>query len=89
MNVTQLRPRPCAAEHFSSCVRIAERNLSAKASHLENTCHAYSARSTTPVTERANEKTDEELYRLCEIADDADKACTKQRWIAQHTLRRS
>ena len=70
MNVSQPRPRPYAAEHVSSCAPIAEGNFSARASLLENTCHAYSARSTADgnllllpnqqtkkiVVERANER---------------------------------
>ena len=80
-NVTQPRPRPCEAEHVSSCAPIAEGNLSARASPLENTWHAYSARSTAEgnflqlpnqqttkiVVDKANETTDKELVRQCKI----------------------
>ena len=38
-NFTQLRPRPDATENVSSCVSIAEGNLSARASLLKNTWH--------------------------------------------------
>ena len=75
-----------AAEHVSSCAPIAEGNLSARASPLENTWHAYSERSAAEgnllllpnqqarktIVERANEKTDEEPYRLCNTADYAE-----------------
>ena len=109
-NVTQPRPQPHAAENVSSRAQIAGGNQLARASPLENTWHAYGARSTAErnfllspnqqtrkiVVERANEETDEELYRLCKIADDAEilkigefpsnKACTKQRWIGLHSI---
>ena len=88
-------------------------NLLARASPFEHTWQAGSERSMVEgnfplvpnqqtrkaVVEKANEKTDKELVRLCKILDYAEirkigrilsnKACKKQRWIAQHTLWRS
>ena len=78
-NVTQPRPRPYATERVSSCAPMAEGNHLARASPLDYTWHAYSARSTAQgnlllfpnqqtrkmVVERANKTTDKELVRLC------------------------
>ena len=85
-NLTQPRPRPHAAQHFSSCVPTTEEELLARASPLEDTWHAYRERSPAKrnllllpnqqtrktVVERADDKTDKELYRLCKIANYAE-----------------
>ena len=66
-NVTQSRPH--AADKFSSCTPIAERNLLARAPSFENFRLFQNQQTRKAVVERANEKTHEELCRLCEIAD--------------------
>ena len=71
--------RHYAADNFSSCAQASEGNFLAGASPFEIIWHAYVERSTAEghllllpnrqrrktVVERANEKTDEELYRQC------------------------
>ena len=79
--------RPHAADdNFQTCAQTEEGNLLTRGSPFENTWHADSERSTAEgnlrpfpneqtrkaVVEKANEKTNEELDRLCFLADYAE-----------------
>ena len=83
MNVDEIRLRLFLLQESLSCAPTTQGNHLARRSLVDNTWHAYSARSTAQgnlllfpnqqtrkmVVERANKTTDEELYRLCKIAD--------------------
>ena len=83
-NVTQPRPRPCAAENVSSCAAMAE-ETSEQGHHLGEylACiqrkidgrgepPAFTESTNKKDSCRKSERKDRELYRLCKIADYAE-----------------
>ena len=90
--------RPYAADNFSSCApKAAWQSCRKRMIDGRGKPPAISDQQTRKaVVERANNKTDTELVRLCKIVDYSqnpedrrilsDSACKKQRWNVRHTL---